>query len=348
MSLAIRSETEIVNHHQLLDERAKQFFDNAKAANTKKSYQADWEDFEEWCKHNNLCSMPADIQTVIRYLTDRATLPWVRLVSKRSGRGENMQLVDTPIVFQPLKASSIERRLSAISKAHQYAGHLFDRKNVILAEVLKGIKRENGTAQEQKTAILTEDVKAMTQTLTGIQGVRDKAIILLGFVTALRRSEIVALRLSDLKEVKEGFELMVRFSKTDQAGEGKTKTIPCGSNSETCPVMAIKEWIDELNSREISEGALFRAIDRHGNVRGKSLCSASISLIIKRNEHLKGRSDKFGGHSLRAGFCTQSSLNGVPDSLTMLQSGHKDANTFGKYVRVANLWKNSAATRLGL
>jgi integrase len=348
MSLIIRSETEIVNHHHLLDERAKQFFDNAKALNTKKSYQADWEDFEEWCKHNNLRYMPADVQTVIRYLTDRATLPWTRLVSKRVGRGKNMQLVDTPIVFQPLKASSIERRLSAISKAHQYSGHLFDRKNVILAEVLKGIKRENGTSQERKAALLTEDVQAMTRSLSGTQGIRDKAIILIGFVGAMRRSEIVNLQISDLKEVREGFELTVRFSKTDQTGEGMVKTIPFGSNPETCPVAAIKTWLGELNGCGIIEGPLFRAIDRHGNIRNKALCAASIALIIKRNEHLKERADTYGGHSLRAGFCTQSSLNGVPDSLTMLQSGHKDANTFGKYVRVANLWKNSAARKLGL
>jgi len=348
MSLTIRSKSEMVIHHQTLDDQAKSFFDNSKADNTKKSYQADWTDFEEWCRQNHHQSMPADVQTVVRYLTDRATNPWTRLISKKTGRGKLMKITKEPVTFQPLKPSSIERRLSAISKAHQYSGCVFDRKNAILAEILKGIKRNKGSAQEQKTAILLEDVKAMTQNLVGKQGMRDKAIILIGFVAALRRSEIVGLQLSDIEETEEGFEVIVRFSKTDQEGKGLIKTIPHGSNPQTCPVMAIQEWIQELAKIGVTDGALFRSIDRHGNIRGKALCPASIALIIKRNEHLQDRGDKFSGHSLRAGFCTQAALNGVPDSLAMLQSGHKDANTFRKYVRVADRWKNSAAKKLGL
>ena len=348
MNLIIRPQNEIANHHQLLDQRAKQYFDNSKADNTKKSYQSDWSDFEEWCKDNNLPSMPTDVKTVVRYLTDRATHSWTRLVSKRKGRGRNMQIVEVPVTFQPLKPSSIERRLSAISKAHQYAGHLFDRKNVILAEVLKGIKREKGTAKDQKTPTLTDDIKEMTKNLSGIQGIRDKAIILLGFTAALRRSEIVNLQRDDLVEREEGFEVIVRFSKTDQEGEGYIKTVPYGSDLQTCPVKALKDWIAELNKSGIAEGSLFRSIDRHGNIRNKRMCSASISLIIKRNEYIQCRADKFGGHSLRAGFCTQSALNDVPDSLGMLQSGHKDHDTYSQYVRIANRWKNNAAKKLGL
>src|SRR5690349_10004302 len=134
MTIIVRPSAELSIHHDLLDRKAKQYFDNSKADNTKKSYQSDWLDFEEWCKANNFQSMPTDLKTVIRYLTDRTTHSWTRLVSKRKGRGKNMQIVEVPVTFQPLKYSSIERRLSAISKAHQYAGHLFDRKNVILAD----------------------------------------------------------------------------------------------------------------------------------------------------------------------------------------------------------------------
>lgn len=155
------------------------------------------------------------------------------------------------------------------------------------------------------------------------------------------------LELDDLLETEGGFEVIVRFSKTDQEGEGHIKTIPYGSNSKTCPVKALKDWITELNKFGIVEGCLFRAIDRYGNIRNKGMCSASIALIIKRNEHIKGRSDKFGGHSLRAGFCTQAAMNDVPDSLAMLQSGHK-SSTYRKYVRIADRWKNSAAKKLGL
>lgn len=347
MGLVIHSQHEISNHHQLLDQQAKEFFDKSKADNTKKSYQSDWEDFEEWCQRNGFRSMPADIQTVIRYLTDRASYPWTRMISKKRGRGKNTQLVEVPVTFQPLKTSSLERRLSAISKAHQYAGHLFDRRNVFLADFLKGVRRDKGTAQEQKAAILTDDIKVMIQHLHGIRGIRDKAIILLGFTAALRRSEIVALKLEDIIETESGFEIIVRFSKTDQKGEGNIKIIPYGS-AQTCPVSAIKSWIKELNNAGIMDGFLFRSIDRHGRIRSHGMCDASIALIIKRNDHVKDKAKKFGGHSLRSGFCTQAALNDVPDSLAMIQSGHKDANTYRKYVRLANLWKNSAAKKLGL
>lgn len=360
MTLAIRSNAELAKHHDKLDEMARQNFNNAKADNTKKSYKSDWQDFEEWCKLNNFQSMPATIQIVIRYLTDRAYHSWTRLISKRVGRGKNMRIMKVPVTFQPLKPSSIERKLSAISKAHQYAGHRFDRKNVILTETLNGIKREKGVAQERKNPILSDDIKAMSQSLSGISGVRDKAIILIGFTGAFRRSEIVSLQLSDLTEVKGGFDVTLRFSKTDQMGEGKIKAIPYGDNPETCPVKAIKAWLDEMKKADITDGPLFRPIDQYGQIRStaiedkngekkiKGICAASIALIIKRNEHLKDTADKFGGHSLRAGFCTQAALNGVPDSIGMLQSGHKDANSYNKYVRLADRWKNCAATKLGL
>ena len=271
--MIIRSANEIANHHQLLDQRARQYFDNAKADNTKKSYKADWLDFEEWCKKNNCSSLPADVQTVIRYLTDRSEHPWTRLVKKRQGRGKNMQIVDVAVTFQPLKASSIERKLSAISKAHQYAGHLFDRKNVILAEIMKGIKRERRSAQEQKTALLTDDIKAMAESLSGLQGIRDRAILMTGFVGALRRSEITNLLVSDLKKVDGGFDLTVRYSKTDQFGEGVVKTIPYSSTPQTCPVIAIESWLEELKQAGIKDGPLFRAIDRHGNIKESALCA---------------------------------------------------------------------------
>jgi len=178
--------------------------------------------------------------------------------------------------------------------------------------------------------------------------VRDKAILLLGFVGAFRRSEIVNLQMSDLKEVEKGFEVTVRFSKTDQAGEGKRKAVPYGDNLQSCPVTAIRLWLDKLKEAGVTEGPLFRSIDQYGHIRIKGLCSASIALIVKRNDHIQKRASEFGGHSLRAGFCTQSALNNVPDSIAMKQSGHKDANTYGKYVRLADLWKNNAAGRLGL
>jgi integrase len=347
--LAIKAKVEVDSHFATLDKKAAEYFSKSKADNTKKAYQTDWRDFEEWCFQYGCQAMPADVLTVVRYLTDRITHPWERIVNKRAGRDKELRIEQVIVTFEPLKVASVERKLSSISKAHEFAGHKFDRKNILLKELILTIRKEKGSIQDRKTPLLLDDVKEMAKSLaSGSQGVRDHCLILLGFTGALRRSEIVNLQIDDLKERKEGYDLMVRFSKTDQKGEGMAKIVPYGSSLISCPVRALKAWLSELSAAGIASGPLFRSIDRHGNISHKALCTASVSLIIKRNEHLQDKAGDFGAHSLRAGFCTQAAMNGVPDAIAMKQSGHKDADTYGKYVRTEDMWRNGAAMQLGL
>jgi integrase len=210
----------------------------------------------------------------------------------------------------------------------------------------KGIKNIHGVPQISKNPILLEDLQSMLQKLgDGLQGVRDRALLLLGFSGAFRRSELVSLKIEDLKFIREGIEVLLRRSKTDQSGKGQIVPIPYGSNPFTCPVRSVQSWIEASG---ISEGYLLRGINRHGHVSEKGMCSASVALIVKRNSHLRGNESMFAGHSLRAGFCTTAAMKGVPEHSIMRQSRHKKSDTVKKYIRIASMWQDCAATKLGL
>lgn len=322
-----------------LDERASAYIAKARAENTKKAYQSDWSDFEEWCHAHGLQSLPADTMTVVRYITDRATNEWSKPVSK--GRGKNKVLVQ----FKGLKAASIDRKLISIGKAHQFAGLKFDRKHPALKELLSGIKREKGTQQSQKTPLLIDDLRLIFKNMKDdLKGARDKALLLLGFVGALRRSEIVSLQHEDVKFVREGIEITLRKSKTDQEGRCDVIPIPYGSHLLTCPIRALQKW---LEVSAITSGPLFRSIDRHNRLGHQEMSPASVALIIKRNIP-EEKQHEYSGHSLRAGFCTQAAKNGVQDTLGMRHSRHKKFDTWKKYVRLATVWEENAASKLGL
>lgn len=169
--------------------------------------------------------------------------------------------------------------------------------------------------------------------------------MLIGFTGAFRRSELVSLKYEDLRFNKNGIEIILRRAKTDQEGKGQTVPIPYGSNPDTCPVRSMQAW---LEASGITSGHVFRGINRHGHLNGNGLTPTAVALIIKRNAHIKGRQAEFGGHSLRAGFCTQAAINGVSAHASMRQARQKKIETHQKYIRLANLWQDCAATKLGL
>ena len=103
-----------------------------------------------------------------------------------------------------------------------------------------------------------------------------------------------------------------------------------------------------LEASEISSGYVFRGINKHGHLSERGLTPAAVALIIKRNAHIKGRQSEYGGHSLRAGFCTQAAINNVPAHASMRQARQKKIETHQKYIRIANMWQDCAAMKLGL
>lgn len=316
---------------------ANEYAKNSKAKNTRLAYQSDWNDFYHWCKAKYLSVLPADPSTVAAYLSDRATNPWMNRKGETRG---------------PLKVSTLERRLTTISQVHKLANKPFDRQHPTIQETWKGIRNIHGVAQNRKKPILVEDLREMIENIPiekygklHLKGLRDRAILLIGFSGAFRRSELVAICMKDIVTTRDGVVITLKRSKTDQMGEGRDIGIPYGSNPITCPVRAIRDWLIESH---IEEGPLFRSIDRHGNISRKAITHHSVALMIKNNPFLKGRSEFFSGHSLRAGFATTAAIAGVPEHMIMRQTGHKKSDTIKKYIRIGNIWKENAASKIGL
>ena len=202
-------------------QRARDYAQEAKAANTRRAYRADWRDFTAWCEGHGRTALPAAPETVALYLTDLA------------GRR---------------KTSTLQRRLSSISQAHQLAGHAAHdspTRHATVRAVWAGIRRAKGTAQAGKAPALTADVRAMVATLPDtLLGLRDRALLLLGFAGAFRRSELVGLDVGDLEAGRAGLAVTLRRSKTDQEGAGRKLGVPYGAHPDTCPVRAVQEWLD--------------------------------------------------------------------------------------------------------
>lgn len=305
----------------LAAERVNTYLDNARARNTVRGYRSSFGQFRIWCDTAQLSFMPATAETIALYLGSQA------------GR---------------LKAATLQHHLAAIAKAHKAAGYSSPVKdNQLIAETMKGVKAVHGSAQVQKAPVLTEDLRLMLRGLPEkLLGIRDRALLLVGFAGAFRRSELVGLDVSDLSFTAEGLLITLRRSKTDQGGEGRQVAIPSGSHQETCPVRAMRAW---LEAAAITEGAVFRPITRHGKIEPTRLSDHAVALVVKRYAEAVGLiATSFSGHSLRAGFVTSAARAGAPERQIMRTTGHRSIEMVLKYVRQANVFTDNAGLTLGL
>jgi site-specific recombinase XerD len=303
-------------------ERAREYIHHAKAPATVRAYRSDWRHFVAWCTAHNLASLPASPDSVSLYLAEFGGL---------------------------LKPATLQRRMAAIAKAHQAAGHESpaSMRHAAVSEVWKGIKRTHGTAQTCKAAVLTKDLRAMLRELpSNLLGVRDRALLLIGFAGAFRRSELVALQLADCEFITDGLTITIRRSKTDQEGEGRKIGIPYGSNLETCPVRSLRAY---LEAASITTGPLFRPIDRHGRMSTRRLSPYGVALVVKRYATAAGfDGSNYAGHSLRAGLATSAAAAGVSERAIMNQTGHKSSAMMRRYIREGTLFTENAAAGVGL
>jgi integrase len=208
-------------------------------------------------------------------------------------------------------------------------------------------QKHGRTSQTVKAPVVTDDLKRMVARIPmeTLIGIRDRALLLIGFAGAFRRSELVALQMADIQDVPEGLLITLKRSKTDQEGAGRKVAIPYGSTFETCPVRGLKAWLLMAN---ITSGPLFRSIDRHGNI-GKSLSDQSVALLVKKYVDAVGLdADLFSGHSVRAGLATSAAIAGVSERSIMQQTGHKSSAMVRRYIRDSNLFRENAAARVGL
>lgn len=300
---------------------ARRFASAARSRATRRAYACDWNDFVAWCDRQAVAPLPADPAVIALYLADLA---------KRA------------------KVATIERRLVAIRHAHKAAGDASPTVHVTIRDVMAGIRRELGTFQNRKAALEVCDLRLIVDALPDdLKGWRDRALLLLGFAGALRRSELVALTVHDVQLVREGLEIRILHSKTDQEGTGETIGVLYGSNPATCPVRTLQTWLERAT---IVEGPLFRQVDRHGRLGSAALTGDSVARIVQRHiRTLPGRdASRYGGHSLRAGFATSAAANGASERSIMAQTRHKSVAIARRYVRHGSMWREHAGAVLGL
>jgi site-specific recombinase XerD len=303
----------------LLQDQINFYVEHSKAPNTVRAYKSDWRHFENWCSARSVPSLPTTASTVALYLAYYA---------------------------ESNSISTLSRRFTTIREAHKSVGvDLQFLSDPQLDAVWTGIKRTVGIAQNGKQPLLTQDIRELIRQLPeNITGIRDRAILLLGFCGGFRRSELVSLNVSDLHFSKNGIEVILRRSKTDQEGQGMTKAIPFASSPELCPVRALTEWLTG-----IEDGPLFVSIGKGQRITTNRLSDKSVSLIIKKYAAKAGLQVKeLSGHSLRSGFASQAAINGASDRAIMNQTGHRTRAMVDKYVRRATVWQDNAATSLGL
>lgn len=300
-----------------LEDEVRDALKQARAPNTQLAYSGDLRRFESWCKGEGRTAIPASAGTLAGYVAWLAQTGW-----------------DHPACY-----GTIQRALSAISQAHLLAGHPSPRSFPGVREVMKGLRRKLGTAPEQKREIMRQELLAMVEATKGdsLRARRDRALLLLGWSCALRRSELVALEASDLEWVGEdGLRVTIGRSKTDQEQAGTELGIP---SSSVATLLAVRAW---LEASEITSGPLFRRC--RGGLAQDPLKHGEVARIVKRALRKAGMEPaEFAGHSLRAGFATQASRDGVPLETIMVHTRHKDVETALRYVRRGALFTNSAA-----
>jgi site-specific recombinase XerD len=310
--------TDIVPSSSL--EQVREYIRASKAENTLRGYRADWRDFCGWCEARSLCALPANPESVAEYLAECASR---------------------------LKVGSIQRRINAIAEAHKAVCLESPTRSAMVTNTVKGIRRTRGTAPAQKAPTLMDDIRAMVDAAdNGIIGARDRALILLGFAGAFRRSELVGLDVEDCAFGKDGLTVMLRKSKTDQDSVGRKIGIPYGSNPETCPVRVVQSWMEHAS---ITEGPLFRSISRHGRVQARRLAPIDVARVVKKLAERAGLDPaKYAGHSLRAGHATSAATAGASERSIMNQTGHRSVQMVRRYIRDGNLFRENSATKLGL
>lgn len=235
-----------------------------------------------------------------------------------------------------LAVATLQHRLIAIHRAHADQGLESPMKDHLVKRTMQGIRRTLGTKQRRVTALVKDDLLEMMVHIdqqTPMKAARDKALLLIGFAGAFRRSELVALQYEDMAQFEGGVELLIRRSKTDQEGAGRTVFIPYARGGR-CPVKALRSW---LKLAGIATGPLFRPISRHDKVVGsKALTPQSVALIVKSSV-CKMAGDEaakmVAGHSLRAGYCTEAANIGLQPYQIREQTGHRSDVTLARYIR---------------
>lgn len=286
------------------------------AANTVRAYAGDWKRFSAWCALHQLDSLPAPVEALVGFLTELAD----------AGK----------------KYATIERHAAAIAKAHELAGVESPTADKKIKVLLKGIAREIKTRQKQAPAFSLDSFKRTIRSIdvSVPAGLRNRALLLLGFTGAFRRSELEALNIEDLAFDDDGLVVTLPQSKTNQLGQAEEKAIFYSPDSALCPIRCLQAWLRILGR---NEGPVFVSLRKNNQVTARRMTTKYTNLIVQ--QYLGA---KFTAHSLRASFVTVSKLNGADDSKVMNQTKHKTSAMIRRYTRLDNVRQHNSAKELGL
>jgi integrase len=279
------------------------------AKNTRVAYLSDLAHFESWGGR-----IPAVPETIAEYLVAHADV---------------------------LSVATLNRRLAALAKVHRSRGFSNPTSVEVVKATLRGLKRIKGTAQRQATPLIKEDLFVVLEAMgSRLKDVRDRALLLLGFAGGFRRSELIGLNCGDLVLVRQGLEVTLRRSKTDQNGAGRKIGIPHG-RGRWCPVAALEQWQAVTG---LTEGAIFRPVDRHQRLGQQRLSGEGVCLVVRERVRAAGiNPELYSGHSLRAGLATSAAEAGVSTFKIRQQTGHASDAMLSRYIRDAKLFTDNAA-----
>jgi site-specific recombinase XerD len=296
-----------------LKEKMDDIAKSTKSDATKRAYRSDIQIFSQWCDSQGLECLPSTDEIVALYIVHLNEMKY--------------------------KPSTIRRQLSAISQAHKLSGH-DSPVTPHVKEIEKGIRRLVGTHQKKVEPITIEILKRILKHCgADIFGVRDRALFLIGFAGAFRRSEIISMDAEQLEHRAEGLVITMGKTKTDQEGEGRKVAIPFYDPDITlCPVRALTFW---LKVTGIERGPVFRPLGQAKKIKEKRLRRRTIAIIVKKYIKLAGYDpQKFSGHSLRSGFATTAARKGIEERLIMRQTGHKSIPVMRGYIDDGTLFRN--------
>jgi integrase len=295
------------------------------SSNTRATYDRRWSQFTTWCTRSGCSALPAQPGAVALFL------------SQLAAGGASV--------------ATVRLAMAARAKAHETLGVSCPTRDAAVRAILRGIARTHGAAPRQADALTAEQLVQLLPHLgssrgaSDLQALRDRAMVLTGWIMALRRSELVALQLQDLRfDAEHGVFVTVRRSKTDQEGLGRQLLIPFGSTREVCPVRSLQAWIAR---GAIARGPLFRRLNpARRRVLEQGLDGEAVCLMVAAAARRAGLEGRYTGHSLRAGFVTSAARRGKRLDLIMQTTGHRRPDMVLRYTRPADLTRENAAMGL--
>lgn len=302
-----------------LVEKAKDFARASKAPSTWRTYESVWRVFTAWCSAQGVSALPSTPEVIVAYLVARSEM---------------------------VRPQTLKKHLAAISKIHTFQGHESPTRSEMVKTTLAGIRRTVGVSASPKKALRVDHVrKAVAQLDHDRIGRRDRALLLVGFTTGMRRSEVADLQLSDLAFEPEGAVLTIRRSKADQEGRGRMVLAPFMPSSGTCPVHALRAWLEVRSSEP---GPLFVRLDPAA-VGIQPMSGWAVAQVVKRVTKAAGLDPQvFSGHSLRRGFCTETARAGASEREIARSTGHKSMSVLREYIEEGRIGEDCAARHLDL